>query len=137
MTLYAMDDQANCQSVYRNLIQASLVAKKQSPTVFIRELEATAQCDRFYNLSTVRDAYHTKVGEDSMQRIATYDESKQDIRRAEQAVVHYHDTTQSTLVNVLNWQNWIWYQTLYKVHYTVSVFTGRGGVVGGWKFVPS
>lgn len=131
-----MDEETKCQSIFRNLVQASLVAKNQSPTVFIRELEATAQCDRFYDLSTIRAAYRTKVGEDSMQRIATYDETEKDARRAEQAAVHHHDWTQSTLIKALSWQNWIWYQTVYKLEHTVSVLTGRGGVVGGWKFVP-
>ena len=111
---------------------------QQNPTAFVRELEETVRCDQFHDLSEVRAAYKVKIGEDSMRRIAIYDETEKDERRAEQAVVHHYDWTQRWLVKALDWQSWIWYRTVYKVDQTVAMFTvAGGGVVGGWKFVRS
>ncbi|KXZ51270.1 hypothetical protein GPECTOR_13g757 [Gonium pectorale] len=103
----------------------------QRPTVFIRELEHTARCDKFFDFSSIRAAYGQTVGQDSMQRIANYGETEKDERRAAQAVVHHYDWTQRNLVKALSWESWMWYVTVYKVEHTFAL----GGVVGGWKFV--
>ena len=135
-----MDDsklQSKCQSIYRNLLHARGVAVNQNASVFIRELQHTARCDEFYDFSAIRKDYANMMGIDSMKRIATFDEVEKDERRAEQAVVHYFDYTQSNLVSALDWLGWIWHHTLYKAERTVAALTSAGVVFGGWRYVRS
>lgn len=131
----ANEDRDKCQSIYRNLLQARGVAVAQNPAVFIRELSETSRCDCFYDLGDVRRAYHAKVGKEGMDRIATFDETEKDEKRAQQAVVHYYDWTQRHLLKALDWSSMLWYYTVYKWDRTVAFVTLGGGVVGGWKFV--
>jgi hypothetical protein len=95
-----------CQRIFRNL----LAAKRASSCVYIRELGFTDQCDDFYDFSRIRRSYAELVGESAMDRIRMYDETKEDERRAKQAVTHYSIGTTQHLVAALTWPNWLWYQ---------------------------
>eukprot|EP00195_Chlamydomonas_chlamydogama_P012256 CAMPEP_0202902034 /NCGR_PEP_ID=MMETSP1392-20130828/15963_1 /ASSEMBLY_ACC=CAM_ASM_000868 /TAXON_ID=225041 /ORGANISM="Chlamydomonas chlamydogama, Strain SAG 11-48b" /LENGTH=150 /DNA_ID=CAMNT_0049588715 /DNA_START=157 /DNA_END=609 /DNA_ORIENTATION=+ len=133
-----MEDVVKCQSIYRNLLQARGVSQEKSAaSVFLRELQHTDRCDTYYDFKKIRKAYHDLVGRDSLSRIKAYEETEQDERRAEQALVHYHDFTQANLVRALDWQGWLWFHTIYKAERTVAWVTMAGGAYGGWKFVRS
>lgn len=126
-----------CQSVFRNLLQARGVTLNQSASMFIRELSCTSRCDDYIDFTAVRKAYQDHVGEDSMQRIVSFDETEKDERRAEQAVVHHYNWTQDNLLKALDWPSWFWFHTVHKAERTEAFFSITASVHGGWRFVRS
>eukprot|EP00195_Chlamydomonas_chlamydogama_P009654 CAMPEP_0202898606 /NCGR_PEP_ID=MMETSP1392-20130828/7082_1 /ASSEMBLY_ACC=CAM_ASM_000868 /TAXON_ID=225041 /ORGANISM="Chlamydomonas chlamydogama, Strain SAG 11-48b" /LENGTH=150 /DNA_ID=CAMNT_0049584587 /DNA_START=700 /DNA_END=1152 /DNA_ORIENTATION=+ len=136
-----MEDVAKCQSIYRNLLQVlqarGVPQERSAASVFLRELQHTSRCDAYHDFTRIRKAYEEHVGHDSMKRIASFDETEKDERRAEQALVHYHDFSQKSLVAALDWEGWLKFHTIDKAERTVASFTTTGSVHGGWRFARS
>lgn len=76
-----------CARVYRAAL--ACVLEGLPARVFVRELAATAGCDRLHDLSRLRGAFEGVVGADGMRRFAAFDESVADDRRAAQAAFRY------------------------------------------------
>jgi hypothetical protein len=87
-----------CSDVFRRLLRVRR-GVHHNACVFVRELSHTSHCDAYLvDFAVVRQAYHDRIGEDGMHRIATFDETEQDQRRAAQAVAHHYDWTQRALL---------------------------------------
>lgn len=128
----------NCQSIYRNLLQASGGANIRAPAVYIRELSETARCDHVHDFSRVRNAYQRKLGADAATRIRDYQETEEDERRAQQAVVQNLDWTDGELLRAANLSTLLWYHTIHRAERAVYMARGlSAGAFGGWKFVRS
>jgi hypothetical protein len=126
---------AKCQSIYRTLLEARGVAVHQNPAVYIHLLQQTASCDQFHDLSGTRKAFKELVGEDGLERIATFDETPADERRAAHAVTTLYDDTVSALVSALDWPGWVQHHTLDKAERTIARLISGTTVFGGWRSV--
>jgi hypothetical protein len=89
-----------CADVLQRLLRVRRGRTK--PCAFVRELSHTTLCDAYLaDFASVRDAYRDNIGENGMRRIATFDETEQDQRRAAQAVLHHYDWTQRCMLKAL------------------------------------
>lgn len=91
-----MADKDECKRVYSAAFWC-LENRPIDPGMFVRELVATAGCDRFYDMSAVRGAFQEVIGKESMKRITDYREDIVDYRKATQAVFRYKRWASSEL----------------------------------------
>lgn len=115
-----------CQSIIRNLLKARGAAQHQSAVVYLRQLQQTAWCDKFYNFTDIRQSFDKALCSASMERISSFDETEKDKRKTEQAVAHYHDWVERNLVSARSWPNCLLHQTVHKAERTVPMLTVAG-----------
>ena len=128
-----------CQSIYQNLLQARGAATDYAAVDYVNELNETACCDYIYDLSKVRNAYLLRIGADAIKRIETREETDDDMRLAQRAVLHYLNWTERELLRAADWSTWTWFHFVHTAERTAAMFTVTGGasasLYGGWKFV--
>ena len=107
---------AKCQSIYWCLLDM-LAMKKGSPADYIRVWETTSRCDQFTDLSEQRAAIRNHLEQNNAQgvhtRILNFDETPVDNSRALQTRLHYRDWHSKCLSRALNFNNRLYYYTLY------------------------
>jgi hypothetical protein len=103
------NSEKKCQQIYKNVIYA--MAKYGKPSVFIRELFETNTCDNYQDLTEMRNAYHKKLGNDTLNRILSFEENTNDLRKAEYVHFHYYNWTLKTLYTAFDWKNKVWFYT--------------------------
>jgi len=106
----AMSEGERCQFIFLNLLRLRKHIDL-APAAYIREFFQTERCDGASDLRHQRDAYRRFLGPESSARIAKYDETRVDERRAAHAVMHYSTFDASLLAKSLTWPNWIMYYT--------------------------
>lgn len=92
----------SCQKLFRILLRRGV---RLNPCSWIRILEQSSQCDRYYDLSTLRKKYKDALGEECLNRIRECIETTRDQRIAEQTCMHFHEETIQT-INRSVWGTW-------------------------------
>ena len=78
----------------------------------VRELEETARCDHVVagrDLSEVRHAVRSKIGEPYFAEIMTFAEKLPGERAARQAMLHYRSWMLENVDSALTWSSWLRY----------------------------
>lgn len=96
--------QDTCQALFRALVHKSVYSQ---PCTWIRILDTTSECDRYYDLSALRKLYQDALGEERMYRIRECVESMRDQRKAQQACMHFHASSHLTITQGLSWKTWL------------------------------
>lgn len=123
-----------CQSIYRNLLKARGLSDVSS--AYVRELQETARCDGLgQDMSEVRAAYRTFMGEKAFSNVMMYKEDALDDKKAAQAVMHYQDWTDRQLVAGLSWPNKAWFYTFLKGEQTLAAAGLVTTLFAGWRAV--
>jgi len=100
--------QEKCQTIYHNLLR-SLEIREVTAPIYLREWWQTEQCDKFFDLSTVRKNIEDDVTNSSLNRILTFQETIEDEARAAQTMTHYRDWHRKQLLKSFTWFNWGYY----------------------------
>ncbi|KYQ96659.1 hypothetical protein DLAC_03945 [Tieghemostelium lacteum] len=124
-------DCEKCQYIYKNLL--SMYTKKDNSTpasFFIREiLEETPKCDKFGDLSGVRNAYENKLNsfddkKEIVGRIKVLKNTIEDENAVIATAFHYNEWTQDKLLDCLSTKNYLIYQFTIKFE-RISAMVGR------------
>ena len=80
-----------------------------SNATFVREIFASAdpRCGR--DIVNIEKEYRDEIGQETANRISTFDETYRDIAIAHQAVFHLHDRTVEALTKGLTWPSYFRY----------------------------
>jgi hypothetical protein len=135
-----------CNSIYWNLLELLDKFDSLDSTNYIRELMETNRCDKYNNLSQLRQDVRTHIGEESFLRIIrekkysndinTYQiEKQEDEERANGTLMHYHYWHRKNLAKCLPFHFRIYYETVFQTG-RFGLFLGLfGGTAGAYKWV--
>lgn len=131
-----MSTKNKCQYRIRNLLSMFEDSNKSIPsTIFIRQLlEETPQCDEFYDLSKVRNAYNNKLrvldgtddinDNDIVNRIIKIKNVTLEDEKIGMVVVnHYSKWTQDQLISSLTPYNRLKYHISHKYERMINIFS--------------
>lgn len=103
----------DCQLLYVSLLKrVTFTPTKDETPRFIRDLEATKECDLVAtDLSLVRNRMRDRLGPTVAMNFNQHKESTLDIMHAQSALVHYKTWHQDVLYQSLSWEVRVYYLT--------------------------
>ena len=93
-----------CSHMYLRL----LLCKPNEAMFFIHELQLTETCDKVLDLSVTRQDMNTYIGQDTVNRVMTYQTTKQDMDKCIDTYFHYNH---KFLTKGLTWKHYLRYLT--------------------------
>ena len=103
----------DCQLVYWNLIKSlDRDVHRDYCLLFIREIFQADCCDKFMK---DRTTYAKLIGNGPLERVLLYRETEEDRKKCIQAMCCFKSHNLSHLVSALDWNNWLYYYSFYKL----------------------
>jgi len=118
-----------CQISHQALLRCLADDPKSiRPSLYVRLLQGTIECDKFHDMREHRKALSTLINIDDkecLNRVLKFKETTADDKVVQWAMRSCVKSHQEELVKALTWPNYLYFQTIERVKRCLSKYVGK------------